>query len=131
MAGGRPTSYKPEYCQQVIDHCTTGKSIKSFASSIDVHIDTIYAWESAHPEFSEALRKARMNAETYWENLGVQNVTTRTPFNTDLYKFMGKVRFRWTEPQELKVETKDNKDEIIKNLQNQIASLLAVKNETL
>lgn len=55
--GGRPTDYKPEYCQQLIDHCATGKSIASFAGLIDVDRKTISNWAREHDEFFLAVTR--------------------------------------------------------------------------
>lgn len=54
MAGGRPSLYKPEYCQQLIDHMAKGGSFWSFAADVDVCFDTLSEWCKVHPEFSEA-----------------------------------------------------------------------------
>ncbi len=105
MALGRPTSYKKEYCQLIIEHCSKGKSLKSFACSIDVHVTSLYDWEKQHPDFSYALEKARQLAEIWWENIATEAVSDKRKFiNTELFKYMTKVRFRWSEPQEIKIE---------------------------
>ena len=56
MAGGRPSLYKPEYCQQVIDHMSKGLPFNSFAGVIGVCIDTLHEWVKTHEEFSFAKR---------------------------------------------------------------------------
>lgn len=126
---GRPTKYLDKYCAEVVEHCKTGKSIKSFAVSIGVHIDTIHEWANKHKDFSEALSHARACAETYWENLGVENVTNRGPFNTELYKFMGKIRFRWTEPQEVKIGSTDDA-KALDEIKEKYKKLLDAKHST-
>jgi hypothetical protein len=83
--GGRPTKYKPEYCDEiiaffsrdVIDERTEtmeGKnwsktvtvkeavffpSIEGFAASIGVDDDTLVEWGKVHPRFSAALKHAK------------------------------------------------------------------------
>lgn len=56
MPGGRPTKYKPEYCQQLIDWMSKGNSFWSFAADVDVCFDTLSEWVRQYPEFSEAKR---------------------------------------------------------------------------
>lgn len=62
---GRPSLYRPEYCDMVIEHMAKGHSLTGFAGVIQVNLDTVYEWQTKHPEFSEAVhigRSARVNA---------------------------------------------------------------------
>jgi len=56
---GRPTGYRPEYCQMVIEHMRQGHSLTSFAGSIEVSKDAVYDWIRTHAEFSHAVARAR------------------------------------------------------------------------
>ncbi|UIJ43782.1 hypothetical protein LZK98_11835 [Sphingomonas cannabina] len=67
---GRPSSYDPEYCQQLVDHMATGASVASFAAEIDVARSTINEWASKHPEFSEALARGKAKCAAWWEKIG-------------------------------------------------------------
>lgn len=67
---GRPSDYKPEYCEQVVDHMSEGASITSFAAEIDVARSTINEWMSVHPEFSEAVKRAKAKCAAWWEMRG-------------------------------------------------------------
>lgn len=64
--GGRPSEYKPEYCdlvrQMMMDE---GISLTAFAGHVGVARETVYAWTSAHREFSDAVSRAR-SARTLW-----------------------------------------------------------------
>ena len=73
MAGGRPTSYKPEYCEQVIAHMSEGASLTSFAASVDCSRATINVWMEAHPEFLEAVKVAKSKCATWWEKISRLN----------------------------------------------------------
>lgn len=59
---GRPTDYKPEYCERVIDYFKTHvgfPTIEGFATlAIDVCADTIQEWKKVHPDFSVSCKKA-------------------------------------------------------------------------
>ena len=57
--GGRPSEYKPEYCELVIDKMAEGLSLTAFAGHIRVARDTVYGWLSQHSEFSDAVARAR------------------------------------------------------------------------
>ena len=56
---GRPTLYRPEYCQLVIDHMAKGYSLTTFAGLIGVAPDTVYEWIKVHSAFSESMSRAR------------------------------------------------------------------------
>ena len=55
---GRPSLYKPEYCNEVINVCSEGLSLTAFAGVIGVSRDIISDWMKAHPEFRLACTKA-------------------------------------------------------------------------
>ena len=75
---GRPSKYKPEYCQMLIDHMGSGLSYESFAAVIKVNRDTIYAWEKEYPDFSDAKKIAWDQNLLFWEKLGVDHVLNET-----------------------------------------------------
>ena len=70
---GRPSKYDPVLCDKIIEWFTIdpyevvkGRKVanplptfEKFAHSIGVHVDTLHEWKSAHPEFSEAYKKAQ------------------------------------------------------------------------
>jgi hypothetical protein len=53
---GRPTLYKPEYCEAVISFMGDGYDLSAFAGSIRVSRDTVYEWQHAHRDFSDAVK---------------------------------------------------------------------------
>ncbi len=57
--GGRPTDYKPEYCQMLVTHMGQGFSFESFAADVDTTRSTLYYWEKNFPEFSDAKKRGR------------------------------------------------------------------------
>lgn len=85
---GRPDKYKPEYCQQLVDHMATGMSFESFAANIGVHWDTLYEWCKVHPEFSEAKKEGKCLELKVWENLALCAASGMAPKSKT---FMGKV----------------------------------------
>ena len=44
-----------------------GYSLTAFAGSIGFARDTVYGWIQTHPEFSDAVAKARAQRTLYWE----------------------------------------------------------------
>jgi len=68
----RPTKYDAKYCEEIVGFCADGFSVKAFAGSIGVARSTINEWASAHPEFSEALSRAKAASTLWWEKAARQ-----------------------------------------------------------
>lgn len=66
--GGRPSSYRPEYCERIVELMKEGRSLEGCASLLGVHPDSLYEWQKVHTEFSEAIRAGRAAATTFWED---------------------------------------------------------------
>jgi len=64
---GRPSEYRPEYCQMVIEDMRAGYSVTAFAGKIGVARDTIYEWIKCHPDFSDAVNRADPGRQRAWE----------------------------------------------------------------
>ena len=64
---GRPTSYRQEFCQLVIELMAEGRSLDGCAALLGVHPDSLYEWQKVHPEFSVAVRAGRAAATAFWE----------------------------------------------------------------
>lgn len=62
---GRPTEYRPEYCELVIEKMGEGFSLTAFAGYIRVARETIYEWIKVHREFSDAVSRGKP-ARVYW-----------------------------------------------------------------
>jgi len=68
--GGRPTKYRPEFCDVVIRVGEEGGWVSEMAEACDVHRSTFPEWEAAHPEFSAALTRAKQKAQAWFERTG-------------------------------------------------------------
>lgn len=66
----RPTEYDPAYCEQVLGWGAQGKSITWIAAQLDVSRECIYEWMRVHPEFSDAISRAKAKAQAWWEDKG-------------------------------------------------------------
>ena len=71
---GRPTDYRPEYCEQVILLGKEGKSHAQIACELSVSRQTLYDWQAAHPEFLDAIKEARDYAQAWFENIAQNNL---------------------------------------------------------
>lgn len=66
MAGGRPTDYRPEYCQQIVDFMSDGSHVIQFAAHVGVAKSTVYKWAEDNAEFSDALKRANSVSTAAW-----------------------------------------------------------------
>ena len=89
----RPTEYKQEFCDQVIEYGKQGKSITWMAAELDVHKDTLYEWAKVHPEFSDAITRARQHAQRWWEDAGQVGMLTVGGFNASVWSRSMAARF--------------------------------------
>jgi transposase len=108
---GRKSKYLEEYNEKLVAHLKEGYSYTSFASKVDVHIDTLYEWEKKYTEFSEAKKVGLNHSQAFWEDIGRKMALDG---NVQAWKFNMKNRFGWREkepetqkaPQEIKLAYK-------------------------
>ena len=97
---GRPSKYKPEYDQMLIDHMASGLSYESFAGAVSVCDDTLREWEKVHPSFSASKKEGFAKNRIFWEKLGINHIThvdskfeSSPKLNSTVYIFNMKNRF--------------------------------------
>lgn len=86
--------YKEEFCEMLVAHMAKGYSYESFAHEIDVHRDTLFAWEKDHEKWAEFKEKAYVASLAWWERKLISAIEDGQPFNTTAYIFTMKSRFR-------------------------------------
>jgi len=74
MAGGRPTTYNPEFIDEIIRLAKQGKSLEQICYRLDIGLRTIYQWRDAHEEFAHALEEAKAFEQAYWEDLADSHI---------------------------------------------------------
>ena len=65
---GRPTTYNPAYCEEVVALGKKGKSIEQICFDLNTPVRTLYEWRDRHPEFSQALEDAKAFEQAWWES---------------------------------------------------------------
>lgn len=124
MPGGRPTKYKKEYCEGIVNYFkdfepfeelpieetidaegkTTSKtkrfpvappSLTKYATSIDVSRDTLHEWKKNHDEFSDAFAKAKAIYEDVYCDGALLGY-----YNHGFTALIMKNRFEWKEKSE-------------------------------
>jgi len=48
---GRPTLYRPEFCDQIIAAMGEGLSVDAAAAKVGISVRSLYYWQQEHPEF--------------------------------------------------------------------------------
>lgn len=90
---GRPTMYRPEYCERVIEMGRDGKSITQMAATLGFDKVTLLDWRAAHPDFATALTRATALAQQWWEDRGQSGLGDRN-FNAALWMKIVASRYR-------------------------------------
>jgi transposase len=68
MTAGRPSDYRSDYCEGIVEFCTAGYSLASYCHEIGVSRATLNNWAAAHPEFLEAVNRAKNARARWWED---------------------------------------------------------------
>ena len=93
---GRPTKYREEYCDAIIEAGKKGLNITMFACEIGVHRDQIYEWAKRYPIFHDAFKQARQHCEVYMMKLGMAGMTGKyKSFGQAAWIFWMKAQFKW------------------------------------
>jgi len=98
---GRPTKYKPEMCETVIELMKEGASQQEVLAALDISNDTFYRWKSENQEFSETIKRGIQLSQAWWERKGRISLDDRQ-FNSSLWYMNMKNRFKWADKQEVK-----------------------------
>ena len=127
-AGGRPTKYKKEYCDLMIEYFTIQPqqtvykktyyadggikaeepvvlpeqlpTFQKFADSVGVTVSTLWEWEKKYKEFSKAYARAKQLQEYIWLVNSMSNL-----YNAQFAQFFGKNCLGYKDKQEIDVAT--------------------------
>jgi hypothetical protein len=108
MPAGRPSLYDEAYCGDVIEYGKAGKSLTWIATEIGVTVQTLLNWKDAHPEFLEALTRAKHWSQRWWEDKG-QDGMEQQGFNASVWSRSMAARFPddWREVKGTELTGKD------------------------
>lgn len=60
---GRPSKFNPVFIERAYEYCLIGATDEELATYFCVHVDTIYEWNNKYPEFSEAKKRGKIEAD--------------------------------------------------------------------
>lgn len=85
---GRPTKYKKEYCEKILQLPNRDQHSAGIATALGVSKQTIHEWASVYPDFSDAFKITQKNYEQYWLELAQSRAEGRHQGSDTLIKFM-------------------------------------------
>ena len=89
---GRPTLYKPEYCEQVVEWGREGCSLHQIASRMGISLQCFAEWREKYKQFGESVTRARDLAQAWWEDVGMSGMRSRE-FNARVWEISVRNRF--------------------------------------
>lgn len=113
-AGGRPSKYKPEMCDRVIELMTEGASQVEVCADIGISRETYNQWckpgsNTYIKEFADANDKGVALSQAWWEKLGRLGAAGMSEINPVVWIFNMKNRFKWHDKQALEVSGDQDK----------------------
>lgn len=66
---GRPTKYKEEYCEQILEFASKGELPIEWAATFGVNKSTLHEWRKNYQEFSNAYACAFVICHKWWLGL--------------------------------------------------------------
>ena len=97
---GRPTKYRPEMCERVIELMKDGCSLVEVAADLGVDRDSLYEWRRVYPDFSDTIKRGVALSNSWWERNGRVNLENKD-FSATLWYMNMKNRFGWKDKTEI------------------------------
>lgn len=116
MPEGRPSLYKPAYCNEVIDCGSRGLSLTAFAGEIGVSRDTINEWQRVHPEFSAACKKAQAKRTLFLESGMLEREATGPMVTARRFGLVNADPGYWSEKQAVTHDVSDALMDVLKEI---------------
>jgi hypothetical protein len=90
---GRPSGYRPEFCELVLELGAQGKSFTQMAVATGYTKASLHGWRDQYPEFATALARAVELSQQWWEEKAQAGLGDRN-FNAALWMKIAASRFR-------------------------------------
>ena len=87
MTAGRPTDYREEYCDKVIELAKIGYTHIQIAAEFEIAERTLYDWKNNNPKFLQALTRAKAISKANFMKKAYDNLENKD-FNTNLLKLI-------------------------------------------
>ena len=100
---GRPTKYKPQMCETILELMKEGASLDEVRGELDISKDTLYRWKEDYEDFSDSIKRGIRMSQAWWEKQGRISLRDRDFNYTGWYMNM-KNRFKWSDKKEFNNE---------------------------
>ena len=100
---GRPTKYKPQMCETILELMKEGASLDEVRGELDISKDTLYRWKEDYEDFSDSIKRGVRMSQAWWEKQGRISLRDRDFNYTGWYMNM-KNRFKWSDKKEFNNE---------------------------
>src|SRR5882757_5463119 len=90
---GRPSSYRPQYCEMLEEHLAKGFSFESFGALVSHGKDVLYDWVKLHPAFKRAKEVGWMKA-LYWHEKAMMKCAANRELNPTPLIYLMNNKFR-------------------------------------
>lgn len=64
---GRPTDYRPEFGNEILDLMAAGLSLAASAAELGFHRQRVYEWMERHPDFADTVKLAQVKRQLFLE----------------------------------------------------------------
>jgi hypothetical protein len=95
---GRPTEYRPEFCEKLIEHMRFGNSFETFGAKVFAGKQTLYRWLENNEDFRDAKEIGTRLSEQWWERRGKYGLF-HPNFKVAAWRLNMANRFGWAEKQ--------------------------------
>ena len=102
MPRGRPTKYRKEMCDQLVELMAEGRSKTAACAELGITTETLYQWAKNKPEFSDAVKRAEHACAQWWEEKGREAMNGKIEgFNATAFVWMTKNVLNWRDKTEV------------------------------
>jgi hypothetical protein len=122
------TKYDPSMCDTVIELGKTGASQKIMYSTLGISKTTGDRWKKEKPEFAEAMDRAVVESQAWWEREALANLNNRT-YNTRLFEVVTRAQFPADYKERMEIK-QDIKQEVQIDFAGEVSSLIKQLRET-
>lgn len=122
------TKYDPKMCETVIELGKTGASQKIMYSHLGISKTTADRWKKEKPEFAEAMDRAVVESQAWWEREALANLNNRT-YNTRLFEVVTRAQFPADYKERMEIK-QDIKQDVQIDFAGEVSSLIKQLRET-